>query len=108
LKREHEEEYIWALKVFSKVLDEKQSCVIITEREFALINTIKIIFLNCTHLLCVWNIEKNILTNYKIYFELEDNWIAFLSFWTKIAYFSTELEYNELWKEFKLKYVEKK
>jgi MULE transposase domain len=68
LKRERED-YVWALKVFSKVLDEKQPCIIITDKEFALINVIKIIFPNCTHLFCVWHIEKNILTNYKRYFE---------------------------------------
>jgi MULE transposase domain len=28
-KREREEDYIWVLKMFSKILDEKQPCVVI-------------------------------------------------------------------------------
>jgi MULE transposase domain len=81
------EDYVWVLKVFSKVIGEKQPRVIITDRELVLINAIKIVFLNCTHLLCMWHIEKNILTNCKRYFELEENSVAFLSFWDQDSIF---------------------
>ncbi|XP_078149520.1 protein FAR1-RELATED SEQUENCE 5-like [Carex rostrata] len=108
LKRESEEDYIWALKRFSKIMGEKKPCVIITDREFALINAIKIVFPECKHLLCVWHIEKNILMKCKKYFETEEIWVGFLSSWKKVVYSSTELEYNEHWKEFESSYVEKK
>ncbi|XP_078159354.1 protein FAR1-RELATED SEQUENCE 5-like [Carex rostrata] len=108
LKGESEKDYIWALKMFSKILGEKQPYVIITDREFALINAINIVFPECKHLLCVWHIEKNILTKCKKYFETEEIWVGFLSSWKNVVYSSTELEYKEHWKEFESKYMEKK
>ena len=89
-------------------MGEKQHCVIITDREFALINVIKKVFPECKHLLCVWYIEKNILTKCKKYFKTEEIWVGFLSSWKKVVYSSIELEYNEQWKEFESSYVEKK
>ena len=108
LKGEREEDYVWALKMFSKILGEKKPHVIITDREYALINAINIVFRECTHLLCVWHIDKNILAKCKKYFESEDIWVVFLSAWKKIVYSSTEVEYNEHWKEFESSYMEKK
>ncbi|XP_078176323.1 protein FAR1-RELATED SEQUENCE 5-like [Carex rostrata] len=51
LKGEREEDYVWALKMFGKILGEKKPHVIITDREYTLINAINIVFPECIHLL---------------------------------------------------------
>lgn len=108
LKGESEEDYIWALKMFSKNLGEKQPKVIITDGQNALINAINIVFPECTHLISVWHTEKDISINCKKYFETQENWEDFLGSWRRVIYSSTELEYNEQWKELESSYAEKK
>ncbi|KAI0997775.1 hypothetical protein K3495_g10413 [Podosphaera aphanis] len=36
------------------------------------------------HLLCVWHVQKNVLSNCRKYFGSEDDWAKFLSAWTKV------------------------
>ena len=59
LERKDEYSYILALSVFKKTLENREPSVIMSDRELALMNAIKMVFPNTTNLLCIWNIEKN-------------------------------------------------
>ena len=70
LQKEEEEDYVWALTKFGKILGiDNYPLVIVSDRELALMNAIKVVFPRTTNLLCVWHIEKNILVNCKRHFE---------------------------------------
>jgi MULE transposase domain len=108
LKGQSEEDYTWALKMFSKNLGEKQPKVILTNRENALMNAINVVFPECTHLISAWHAEKDIWINCKKYFETQGNWNGFWGSWRRVIYSSTELEYIKRWKELESSYIEKK
>jgi MULE transposase domain len=53
-ERENEENYTWASEMFKKVLGgEVQLSVVVTDRELALMNAIKIIFRSTLNILCL-------------------------------------------------------
>ncbi|KAM0987652.1 hypothetical protein EV2_012136 [Malus domestica] len=109
MQNEKEEDYVWALKMFSKILGvDNHLMVIITDRELALMNAIRIVFPSTSNLLCVWHIEKNILANCKAHFEEEVDWIDFISTWTILIQSPNETSFNEAWSRFEVKYEEKK
>ncbi|XP_050207821.1 PKS-NRPS hybrid synthetase cheA-like [Mercurialis annua] len=108
LEKECEQDYVWALDMFKIILgDNVQPSVIVSDRELALMNTIRVVFPKTINLLCVWHIKKNILANCKRYFEVQDEWNSFLSSWNGIIYASNEVEYAENWKQFEGKYAQK-
>ncbi|XP_050113854.1 putative protein FAR1-RELATED SEQUENCE 10 [Malus sylvestris] len=109
MQNEKEEDYVWALKMFSKILGvDNHPMVIITDRELALMNAIRIVFPSTSNLLCVWHIKKNILANCKAHFEEEVDWIDFISTWTILIQSPNETSFNEAWSLFEVKYEEKK
>ncbi|CAN6585902.1 unnamed protein product [Malus baccata var. baccata] len=96
MQNEKEEDYVWARKMFSKILGvDNHPMVIITDRELALMNAIRIVFPSTSNLLCVWHIEKNILANCKAHFEEEVDWIDFISTWTILIQSPNETSFNE-------------
>jgi hypothetical protein len=100
---------VWALEMFKKVLGrEVQPSVIVIDRELALMNAIKVIFSNIPNLLCVWHIEKNVLSKCKKYFGEQETWEEFLSSWNEVVYSSSEGEYERSWLKFKSTNTEKK
>ncbi|XP_021770208.1 protein FAR1-RELATED SEQUENCE 5-like isoform X3 [Chenopodium quinoa] len=105
LFKEEESDYVWALQKFGKILGyDKQPSVIVTDRELALMNAIKVVFPNTCNLLCVWHIEKNILAKCKPFFDDGDEWDVFMSDWTNLIDSSTEDQFNEAWSEIEVKY----
>ncbi|XP_078176422.1 uncharacterized protein LOC144569822 [Carex rostrata] len=84
LKNEKEEDFIWALNMFKKVLPkDTQPSVIMSDRQQAFINAVNVVFPATTHLLCVWHIEKNLMTNCRKYFDNKEEYDIFLSIWNK-------------------------
>ena len=74
MQKKEVEDYVWALTMFSKILgDEICPSVIVTDRELALMNAIRVVFPRPGNLLCVWHIEKNILVNYKLHLDKEED-----------------------------------
>ncbi|KAL4580761.1 hypothetical protein LXL04_016963 [Taraxacum kok-saghyz] len=65
LEREDEDSYIWALNTFKKILDNREPTVIMSDRELALMNAIKVVFPSTINLLCIWHIEKEDLQKQK-------------------------------------------
>ncbi|KAK9275113.1 hypothetical protein L1049_022372 [Liquidambar formosana] len=105
---EKECDYVWALEMFKKALvADCQPSVIVSDRELVSMKAIKVVFTTTANLLCVWHIEKNILTNCKKYFKEGEDWLAFLSAWTTVINSSNESKYNEALQLFELLYKEK-
>ena len=102
IKNEREEDFIWALNMFKKVIPkETQPSVIMLDRQQAFINAINIVFPATTNLLRVWYIEKNlIMTNCRKYFNFKEEYHIFLSIWNKVVYSSNKVEFNQSWLEF--------
>lgn len=62
LERENEENYVWAVEMFKKVVrQEVRISAIVTDRELASMNATKVVSPDSSNLLCVWHIEKNVL-----------------------------------------------
>lgn len=79
-------DYLWGLSEFKRLSGINISPnVIVTDRELALINAIKIVYPRATHVLCSWHIEKNILSNCKKYFptkfQVGESAFAYLVTW---------------------------
>ncbi|KAJ9549306.1 hypothetical protein OSB04_021849 [Centaurea solstitialis] len=109
LEKEDEENYIWALSTFKEIIgQDNQPCVIVSDRELALMNGIKNVFPATINLLCVWHIEKNVLANCKKYFGRAEEFDIFMSGWNNVVYSTTEALFEENWREFELIYKEKK
>ncbi|CAG8808070.1 26966_t:CDS:2, partial [Racocetra persica] len=64
LKLEQEDDYVWALNrvahIFGNVPKPK---VIVTDHELALMHAVHTVFPESQNVLCVWHIEKNVLTS---------------------------------------------
>ena len=66
LAKENLDYYTWALEYFNSAISSHHLSppeIIITDQELALMNDIEKVLPNTIHMLCTWNIEKNILTN---------------------------------------------
>ncbi|XP_071689837.1 protein FAR1-RELATED SEQUENCE 5-like [Rutidosis leptorrhynchoides] len=109
LEKEDEENYIWALHVFKKILGQgNYPSIIMSDRELALMNGKKNVFPSATNLLCVWHIEKNMLANCKKHFDRGEDCDNFMLGWKNVVYsMNEELLYGN-WREFELIYKEKK
>lgn len=107
MQKEEEKDYVWALEMFNKILGvHNQPLVIISDRELALMNAIRIVFPSACNLLCVWHIEKNILANCKPHFREEVDWVAFLSTWTDLIKSPNESSFDKAWDRFENEYKE--
>ena len=66
LREETQNYYEWALRNLLNIFtsnDIPLPEVVIMDREQALINSLSRIFPNAYHMLCIWHIEKNLVTN---------------------------------------------
>ncbi|GLT93672.1 hypothetical protein SLE2022_114520 [Rubroshorea leprosula] len=109
MEKERVEDYVWALTMFREVLGPNcQPLVIISDRELALMNAIQVVFPSATNLLCVWHIEKNILSNCKRHFEAQEDWDAFMSSWNGVIRSSSEIDFEKNWRLFEELYKERR
>lgn len=109
LKTETVESYEWALEAFKVIFGHTDNrFVIMSDRELALMNAINNIFPSATNLLCVWHIQKNVVSNCKGFFEHVEEFDIFMSSWNNIVYSTTEDMFVHNWNEFELLYREKK
>ena len=74
LSAETVDDYCWVLGAIKKLyefLDIPDSKVIITDADLSIIHAISEEFPLASHLLCLWHINKNVITNCKKLFEDE-------------------------------------
>ncbi|KAF7147655.1 hypothetical protein RHSIM_Rhsim03G0114700 [Rhododendron simsii] len=108
MQKEEEGDYVWALERFSKILGhDQQPSVILSDRELALMNAIKVVFPGTANILCVWHIEKNVLSKCKSQFERGEDWETFLLAWTNLIESPDESSFDEAWRLLEVEYKEK-
>ncbi|KAK1380081.1 hypothetical protein POM88_026825 [Heracleum sosnowskyi] len=109
LQKEEITAYVWALQSFNKILGlEAQPLAIVTDRELALMNAIKEVFPNTSHLLCVWHIEKNLLAKCKKKFKTKEEWDEFITSWTSVIKSSDIASFDSAWGVFVEQYKDQK
>ncbi|KAJ1422911.1 Zinc finger, SWIM-type [Sesbania bispinosa] len=62
---EIEDTYIWLLRQFARVMNDKEPSAAITDGDVAMRNAIKIVFPNARHRLCAWHLQRNATANVK-------------------------------------------
>jgi hypothetical protein len=70
-----------------------------------LMSVIQSLFSQTNHLLCLWHINNNVLTNCKKSFSTKKEWNVFFLEWKTMIYASSKKEFEETWKKFCTKYV---
>ena len=88
LRGEKEEDYQWALSklqlVYARQLGKPTGpTTVLTDRDLALSNALAAQWPRTTHILCVWHINKGVVTNCKKFFETNAAWEAFYGDWSK-------------------------
>ena len=98
LKSEEKEDYEWALTRVARLFDGIETPnVIVTDRELVLTNALETTFPDTQHLLCVWHVEKNVLSHFKRLFTEGEQWDEFLQQWTTAVNSKTEEDFNVQW-----------
>jgi hypothetical protein len=94
MQNEQEESYKWALKTFFSWLEPLTSKppVLCTDRDLALLGTIRDAYPDWPHLLCIWHINKNIAAKAKQYFTTDNAWDEFNQSWQNLVNSPTEDE----------------
>lgn len=109
MSNETEESYTWALEQFKTILDKNHlPLVLVTDRELALLNAIKLVFPTCKHILFQVHFHRNVLANCKKYFKDGKECENFLSVWQRLVDARTENEfcmrYNSIISSYLAKY----
>ncbi|XP_070662492.1 uncharacterized protein [Malus domestica] len=105
IEAEKEDNYTWALTRLKTLLH--GYClpgVIATDRDLALLNSIKSVFPSAQHLLCRWHINKNVLSKCKKMFESNKQWNKFNRDWNCLVSSETEEEYQRSLQEMESKF----
>ncbi|KAK8920994.1 hypothetical protein KSP39_PZI020820 [Platanthera zijinensis] len=94
LSNETEDSYKWALEHFKTILHQNSlPLVLVTDRELALLNVIKVVFPTSKHILCQVHIHRNVLANCKKYFKEGKECEKFLGVWQRLVEARTENEF---------------
>ena len=107
LSSDEEEDFVWMLnqlKALYRHLGLQDPCVVVIDRDLALMNAIATVFTQTVILLCLWHINMNVLKHCKPAFETEEKWIEFYDAWGGIVRAPHEDEYKAAWKTFKRAY----
>ncbi|TYG64513.1 hypothetical protein ES288_D06G114100v1 [Gossypium darwinii] len=90
------ENYNWALTCLKLTLEEcMYPCVIVTDRELALMNACQQVFPDATRLLCRWHITENIKKHCRQSIKSQHEWDSFRTMWTVLVESPTWILYTE-------------
>jgi hypothetical protein len=101
------EDYVWILtrlKVLYLQMKLTSSTVIITDMKRELMTAIENVFFTISYLLCLWHINKNVLTKCKRSFDTQKEWNVFYVEWKSVVYAASKLNFETLWRQFNIKY----
>ncbi|CAG8766679.1 24057_t:CDS:2 [Racocetra persica] len=76
-------------------------------KKLALMHAIYTVFPESQNFLCIWHIEKNVLSNFRQYLPTKDELREFLRSWSALINSKSEEEFNEKWEKLVRKYNEK-
>ena len=84
--------------------------VFVTDRNMELIRTISNVFFSSAHLLCIWHVNKNVLTHCKPAFNISKTWKNFYAAWHIVIQTTIIETFNNVWIKFRgdyeMKYFE--
>lgn len=96
LANEKEDSYEWTLRKLQQFyLPDRLPEVIVTDREWALINGIKKVFPKARLMMCLWHMGNNVITNCKPEFQTVEVFEMFLQSWKKVIHAPSEQEFWE-------------
>ncbi len=75
-----------------------------TDCEKALICALQDVMPFTKNTVCLWYVDKNVLTNCKSSFDIEESWQKFYNDWHGALYSTTEPIFEEKWAEYQAKY----
>ena len=107
MAKEATSDYTWMLQQLRGMYDGMMlpnPIVIVTDMEKSLIAGIEDVFPATNHLLCLWHINNNVLTNCKKSFDTKEAWDSFFADWKTVVYASSEPEFLESWERFRIQY----
>ena len=107
LFNERMQNYEWMLKQLHHLCEKinvSDFIIVVIDNEKSLIVALSNVFSTTRHLLCLWHINKNVLTNCKIWFDENDEWKEFYAIWQKVIYANTKTAFNETWETMRLKH----
>ena len=85
---EKESNYAWVIeqiKSLYRSLGLKDSNVVVTDRDEALVNVLNNGYPDASKLLCIWHINKNVVKNYRPSFEDTEAWDKFYKRWEEVV-----------------------
>lgn len=100
LGHENEEYYTWALiqlQLLYRKLGLLDPTAIITDCEPGLLPAMRNLWPTVSHLLCVWHINTNVLTQCRKKFDTEEAWEKFNNAWKEVVYASSLEEFESAW-----------
>jgi hypothetical protein len=110
LKQEKEEDYIWALEQFKAVMPDggdPKPGTIVTDRDIALVNSVRHVFPQARTLLCSWHIQQCVRGKACKYLPGDDNRTIreeFLYAWKALVQSKTPVDFNREWDRLQNKY----
>jgi len=104
LEGEHVNNIVWALERF-RGLFLRNDCplvVIVTDRDLALMNVVKTMFLKCTNLLCRFHIDTNVKAKCKSLISQKNVWDYVMDNWGTLVDCSSEQQFVESLHKFQI------
>jgi hypothetical protein len=100
LANEGEEDYLWAVQALKVILDQPGHIypgVVVTDREVALINAVRLTFPMTKRLLCLWHINENVLSRVSKNFEEGPLRDKFMEDWAGVLASPSRLDFEKRW-----------
>ncbi|KAL5123067.1 hypothetical protein HKD37_02G003737 [Glycine soja] len=101
---EHVNNVVWALQRFRGLFLKRDALlrVIVTKRDQALMNAVKVVFLDCTNLLCSFHINKNVNAKCKSLIGKKNVWDYVMDCWGCLIDCPSEQQFDECLKKFEM------
>ena len=104
LRGEKQQDYAWALARLHELYETAIGrpagpTTVLTDRDQALSNALAAQWTGTAHILCIWHINKGVLTNCKKYFETNESWDIFFKKWCETWQAGTVEEGLAAWRD---------
>ena len=95
---------VWALRRFQGLFMKVDALpkVIVTNRDFSLMNAVKIVFTDASNLLCRFHIDKNVKTKCKNLVAQKNAWDYVMEAWGSLVDCPCESSFDEYLKNFEM------
>ncbi|KAL5133189.1 putative protein FAR1-RELATED SEQUENCE 10 [Glycine soja] len=104
MEGEHINNLVWALQRFRGLFLKRDALpgVIVTDRDQALMNAVKDVFPECTNLLCIFHINKNVKAKCKSLIAQKNAWDYVMDCWGSLTDCPSEQQFDECLKKFEV------